>query len=187
VIDGADRRSPRRTTLSAVRALTLSGSLGDIQATTIDVATSITTPVAYISTALVLGNYFTFTTQSGAITNDRTVENPNADGTFALAPVIVPLSPTTSFAIAADRYTDQTRYLTPTGAVTGTLTLPTAADSRLGQIIRLWSTQTITSLTVSVSGSGTIQGTALAAGVANTPYAWQCVSVTGNGTWTRIQ
>jgi hypothetical protein len=121
------------------------------------------------------------------ITINRDLYLPNSNGTLALAPVVVPLSPTTSFAIAADRYTDQTRYLTPTGAVTGTLTLPTAADSRLGQIIRLWSTQTITSLTVSVSGSGTIQGTALAAGVANTPYAWQCVSVTGNGTWTRIQ
>ena len=60
VIDGADRRSPRRTTLSAVRTLTLSGNLGDIQATTIQAATSITTPVADISTALVLGSTFTF-------------------------------------------------------------------------------------------------------------------------------
>jgi hypothetical protein len=122
------------------------------------------------------------------ITAERNLEFPNAAGEIALAPVIVAFTPSTGFAITADRYTDQTRYLTPAGTLAaGTFTLPTAANSRAGQIIRLWSTQAITSLTVNVSGSGTIQGTALAAGVANTPYAWQCVSTAGNGTWTRIQ
>lgn len=37
VIDGADRRSPRRTTLSAVKTLTLSGNLGAIQASSLSV------------------------------------------------------------------------------------------------------------------------------------------------------
>jgi hypothetical protein len=35
VIDGADRRSPRRATLAALKTFTLSGNLGAIQATTV--------------------------------------------------------------------------------------------------------------------------------------------------------
>ena len=122
------------------------------------------------------------------ITTERNLEFPNAAGTIGLETVIVAATPLTGFAITAARYTDQTHYLTPAGTLAaGTFNLPAPANARVGQIIRLWSTQGITSLTVNVSGSGTIQGTALTAGVANTPYAWQCVSIAGNGTWTRIQ
>ena len=191
VIDGSDRRSPKRCSLDQVVALVPSslggngtfdsgkvagyGSNGDLRISDeIALVDKLTADTFTIRNRIALGNSWVGTV-------------PNSGGVLALFPVIVAASPTTTFAITADRYTDQTHYLTPTAAVTGTFTLPTAVNSRAGQIIRLWSTQAITSLAVNVSGSGTIQGTALAAGVANTPYAWQCVSTAGNGTWTRIQ
>ena len=131
---------------------------------------------------------FGATVQAEALTNDRTYEHANADGTFALAPSLVAATPLTGFTITASRYVDQTHYLTPAGTLaTGTFTLPTAANSRVGQLVRLWSTQIVTALTVNVSGGGTILGTALTAAAANTPYAWQCVSTAGTGTWIRLQ
>lgn len=123
----------------------------------------------------------------------RTVSPPDADGRLALFPVIVAPGaglPPTGFTIPAARYTDQTHYLTPTGVLaSGTFTLPTAANSRAGQMVRLWTTQNITSGTVNVSGGGTILGAAISSATitANTPYAWQCVSTAGAGTWIRLQ
>ena len=194
VIDGSDRRSPKRCSLDQVVALlpTSVGGNGVLDFGLVPkfneyggldcslgftIKDSVSSPFATAT----FGN-------SAALTATRNYDSPDADGKLALFPVIVAASPSTGFAIPASRYTDQTHYLTPAGTLAaGTFTLPTAANSRVGQIIRLWSTQAITSLTVNVSGSGTIQGTALTAGAANTPYAWQCVSTTGNGTWTRIQ
>lgn len=127
------------------------------------------------------------------ITASRDLEFPNASGTIGLETAIVATGaglPSTGFTVTADRYTDQTHYLTPAGTLaTGTFTLPTAANSRAGQTVRLWTTQNITSGTVNVSGGGTILGTAITAATisANTPYAWQCVSTAGTGTWTRLQ
>ena len=132
---------------------------------------------------------FALFTAASALTVNRTLSPPDADGTLALFPVIVAATPLTGFTITAARYTDQTHYLTPAGVLaTGAFTLPTAANSRVGQIVRLWSTQVVTALTVTVSGAGTILGTAITASaiVANTPYAWQCVSTAGTGTWIRI-
>lgn len=132
---------------------------------------------------------FSFSLQAdNVITAARIVSAPDAGGVLALAPVIVAATPTTGFTITAARYTDQTHYLTPAGTLaTGTFNLPTAANSRAGQMVRLWSTQIVTALTTAVSGGGTIQGAALTAAAANTPYAWQCVSTAGAGTWIRIQ
>ena len=188
VIDGSDRRSPKRCSLDQVVALVPS-SLGgnDIVDTGKLVQFGLSGDITASSQIRLYYGAFYGQFLPTDISANRALNLPDSNGSLALAPVIVAASPTTTFAITAARYTDQTHYLTPTGAVTGTFTLPTAANSRAGQIIRLWSTQAITSLTVNVSGSGTIQGTALTAGVANTPYAWQCVSTTGNGTWTRIQ
>jgi hypothetical protein len=133
------------------------------------------------------GEFFTLEADN-VLSGSRIVNPPDAEGTLALAPVIVAATPTTGFTIPAARYTDQTHYLTPAGTLaTGTFTLPTATNSRVGQIVRLWSTQIVTALTVNVSGGGTIQGTALTAVAANTPYAWQCVSTAGTGTWIRLQ
>ena len=132
---------------------------------------------------------FSFTLRAvNAIVASRIVSPPDADGTLALAPVIVAATPLTGFTITAARYTDQTHYLTPAGTLAaGTFNLPTAANSRAGQMVRLWSTQIVTALTTSVSGGGTIQGAALTAAAANTPYTWQCVSTAGAGTWVRLQ
>ena len=98
-------------------------------------------------------------------------------------------SPVTGFAttVASGKH-DYTYYLTPAGTLaTGTFTLPTHANSSIGQIVRIFTTQNITSLTVNVAGSGTLQGAALTTLLANTGAAWQKVVSTGNGTWIRIQ
>ncbi len=124
------------------------------------------------------------------ITASRDLEFPNASGTIGLETAIVPFTPTTGFTITADRYTDQTHYLTPAGALAnGSFVLPTAANSRAGQIVRLHSTEAIgsTSFTVTVSGGGAINGAALTLVAADTTYAWQCVSTAGTGTWIRLQ
>lgn len=127
---------------------------------------------------------------SSHMNGTRTVNPPDNNGTLALFPVIVAATPTTGFTINVDRYSDQTHYLTPAGVLaTGAFVLPTATTSRVGQMVRLWTTQNITAGTVSVSGGGTILGTAITAATisANTPYAWQCVSTAGTGTWIRLQ
>ncbi len=124
------------------------------------------------------------------ISGNRIVLASDADGTLALFPVIVAVTPTTGFTITAARYTDQTHYLTPAGALAnGAFVLPTAATSRAGQIVRLHSTEAIgsTAFTVTVSGGGTINGAALTLVAADTTYAWQCVSTAGTGTWIRLQ
>lgn len=80
-----------------------------------------------------------------------------------------------------------TVYLTPAGTLaTLTLTLPAEVNSRDGQIVRVFTTQQLTSLTVNVSGSGTIQGTTLSTLSANTGAAFQRVSSSSNGTWIRL-
>jgi hypothetical protein len=66
VIDGADRRSPRRATLAALKTFTLSGNLGAIQATTVSATTvsattvsatgAVSAPGATISGELVFGS-----------------------------------------------------------------------------------------------------------------------------------
>jgi hypothetical protein len=124
----------------------------------------------------------------GALSSSQTYSVPNGSGTLALFPGVVAATPTTGFTITAARYTDQTHYLTPAGTLaTGTFSLPTAANSRVGQIVRLWSTQIVTALTVNVAGGGTIRGSALTAAAVDVPYAWQCVSTAGAGTWIRLQ
>ena len=101
--------------------------------------------------------------------------------------IAVRTTPTTGFTILATPFVDQVHYLTPAGTLaTGTFSLPSAANSQEGQIVRLHSTETQTALTVNVTGGGTINGTAVTALTADTSYAWQCVSVSGAGTWIRI-
>ena len=124
------------------------------------------------------------------LTDHREVHFPNATGTMGLYPVVTATTPLSGFTLTADRYEDQTRYLTPAGTLaSGTLNLPSAANSRVGQIVRLWSTHIVSSMTVAVTGGGTIRGGAITASAiaADTPYAWQCVSTAGTGTWIRLQ
>lgn len=101
--------------------------------------------------------------------------------------IAVLTTPLTGFTILATPFVDQVHYLTPAGTLaTGTFNLPSAANSLAGQIVRIHSTETQTALTVAVTGGGTINGAALTAMVADTSYAFQCVSVSGTGVWIRI-
>lgn len=131
---------------------------------------------------------FTATISSSNLSASRLLGLPNAAGTLGLYSSVVLASPLTGTIVNVARYEDQTQYLTPAGTLaTLTFTLPTSANSRVGQIVRMWSSEIVTTLTVNVSGGGTIFGAALTAAAANTPYAWQCVSTAGTGTWIRLQ
>lgn len=73
---------------------------------------------------------------------------------------------------------------------TGILNLPTVANSREGQIVRIHSTEEVTSVTVAVSGGGTISGTsAVTQLIADESYASRGqhlgVSISGSGAWIR--
>jgi hypothetical protein len=115
----------------------------------------------------------------------------NRNGTrcpLALAPIVTAVSPLTGAAITCTPDLDQTYVITPAGTIAAlTINLPSSGNSKIGQIKRFNSTQIVTALTVAVSGSGTVSGAALTAAAVNVPYAFQCVSVTGAGTWMRIQ
>ena len=80
---------------------------------------------------------------------------------------------------------DETIYLkssttSPVAAIG--LVLPSAANSRIGQVKTFISSKAITALTVSASG-GTTEGTPLTTALANEPYSFQYVSV---GVWLRL-
>lgn len=120
----------------------------------------------------------------------KTYTMPQADAGSILATrvAVTASSPTTGFSLTGVNYHDQFFYWTPAGTLaTGTLNLPTIGSySRAGQVIRVWSTQIVTSFTVA-AGGGTILGPTLSTVAANTPYAFQCTSIDGAGTWVRIQ
>jgi hypothetical protein len=127
----------------------------------------------------------TSTVTAASDSNSWTWNTPNASGTLALSPVVVAATPSTGFTITAARYTDQTHYLTPIGLLaSGTFNLPTPANSRVGQIIRVISTQIVSAITI---GNGTIiQPSVLTGLAANTTYSYQCVNAAA-GIWTRLQ
>jgi hypothetical protein len=111
----------------------------------------------------------------------------NRSGTISLDALSVPVTPVTGFTVTATAFSDQVHYLTPAGTLAnGAFALPTAANSRAGQIVRVHSTEEVTTAVVTVTGGGTINGAAVSSFVADTSYAWQCVSVAGAGTWIRI-
>ncbi len=99
---------------------------------------------------------------------------------------VVPLTGTTQYAnLFKD---DETFLIAPAGTIAAlAFIFPTAANSQLGQLIRIQSSQIITALTITVNGGGTVGGTALTAAAVNVTYIYQCTSVAGNGTWTRLQ
>lgn len=94
-----------------------------------------------------------------------------------------------SIPLAADTVTasaskaNETVNLVPAGTLaTLTFTFPTEANSRIGQVLRLTSTQIVTALTVSSSGL-TLRGTAVTALAVNTPVVFLKVSAS---TWLRL-
>lgn len=112
----------------------------------------------------------------------------SADGK-ASAAIVTPATPTTGQTVnASTGKLDETLYITPAGTLLAlTVSLPTSANSRVGQIIRGFISQIITGLTVNVSGSGTVNGSTPITSAVNSFFSYQCVSVSGNGTWIRIQ
>lgn len=101
---------------------------------------------------------------------------------FTLAPRVVSSSPTAGATVvmtADDR--DEVQDFTPAGTLaTLTVTLPANATSRLGQISRVNSTQTITALTV--NGAATIRNNPSTL-TANNSVAFQKVA---SDTWQRL-
>lgn len=75
--------------------------------------------------------------------------------------------------------------LTPSGTITGALTVVLGALSD-GQLVTLFSTQAISSLTVSAPGSGTIVGTAVTSLTANSSVQYQN-SGGPNGSYIRVR
>lgn len=106
----------------------------------------------------------------------------------ALLPIVTPSSPTTGQTVSAGTTkVDETLYITPAGTLLAlTISLPASANSRVGQIVRGFISQIITTLIVNVSGSGTVVGSTPVTSSVNSFFAYQCVSTSGNGTWARI-
>lgn len=123
-----------------------------------------------------------------AAASDATTKAAAAQAASAPLPIVTPSSPTTGQTIsAATGKSDETLYITPAGTLLAlTIALPTSANSRVGQTIRGFISQIITGLTAGVSGSGTVVGTTPTTSAVNSSFAYQCVSVSGNGTWIRI-
>lgn len=98
--------------------------------------------------------------------------------------IVTPYTPVTTDTITASATKqNETVYLVPAGTIAAaTFVFPTNANSRIGQVLRLVSTQIVTTLTVSSSGL-TLQGTAVTALAVNTAVAWQKIAAS---TWMRI-
>jgi len=111
---------------------------------------------------------------------------------FLTAPEAKKNRPTVSVYTSVDAATisartdglDETIFLNHSGtAGTATLAFPSNTNSVTGQILRLFSADIVTALTVSLPGSVAIVGTALTALAADDSVAWQ--KVTAN-TWIRL-
>lgn len=112
----------------------------------------------------------------------------NAIAASLAAPIVTNSSPTTGQTVSASTdKVDETLYMTPAGTLLAlTVALPTAANSRVGQIVRGFISQIITGLTMSVAGTGTLIGSVPITSAVNSSFAYQCVSTSGNGTWIRL-
>lgn len=105
-----------------------------------------------------------------------------------LYPTVTASAPTTGDTITLTGKGDEFLYITGSGTFSAlTISLPAVANATVGDRKVVLCNQTITTLTVNVSGSGTLAGASLSAGVANTGYEFICTSVAGNGTWVRVR
>jgi hypothetical protein len=107
----------------------------------------------------------------------------SAASTYQALPIVTAASPATGATITSAASVDETHYLTPAGTLaTLNWALPSAANSRVGQIKMLWSSKDITTLNVTVASGGSLVGS-LTAATAEEAYSFQCVSA---GVWLRI-
>jgi hypothetical protein len=116
----------------------------------------------------------------------------NTFASFLTAPETKKNRPTVSVYTSVDAATisalpnglDETIFLNHSGtAGTATLVFPSNTNSVTGQILRLFSADIVTALTVSLPGSVAIVGTALTALAADDSVAWQKVAA---NTWIRL-
>lgn len=100
----------------------------------------------------------------------------------ALTPVVTVATPTTGQTVAVTNDSrDRTLWLSPAGTLAAlTITFPSDANSRLGQIVRLGSSQVITALTLN---GATILNTAATLASAGDMYSFQKVAA---NTWARL-
>ena len=107
---------------------------------------------------------------------------------YVVSDIVTQVSPLTGATVSAGvTKANETLFINPAGTLTAlTVTLPTAANSRVGQIVRVFISQIVVSLTISVSGGGVVIGSALDASIANASGAFLCVSTSGSGTWAMI-
>lgn len=97
------------------------------------------------------------------------------------------LSAINSQTIQSSPHFDETLVILPTGLLSAlSWTLPKVTSSRVGQIKTFWSSQNITTLTVTVSGGGGTMGVPLTTANALESYSFQCILISGNGTWLRL-
>jgi hypothetical protein len=95
----------------------------------------------------------------------------------------------TGSTITANPNTDETIYLdsvTSTPVASITLILPSSTNSHVGQVKLFTSSKTITTLGVSISGGGTLIGNILTSAFPYEVYSYQCISISGAGTWLRL-
>jgi hypothetical protein len=95
------------------------------------------------------------------------------------------ISPTaggTVTALTDNANTYDTLYLTPAGTL-ATLTINLQASPADGQYLTILSTQNVTALTFSVSGSLTLGGGLPSALTANVPVKMQCINTTGSASF----
>lgn len=80
---------------------------------------------------------------------------------------------------------DETIVITPAETMESLdIALPLSENARVGQIIRIHSSQIVSSFGMA---NANVAGAALSALAADTPYALQCISLTGFYKWLRIQ
>lgn len=121
-----------------------------------------------------------------AYTADRVVETPDGDGTMGLALAVTTVTPTTGNTITVPRFNDRYYYITPAGTLaTLTLALPSSTNARDGQKVSIFSTQTITALTVTAGSGNTMGGTTLSAMTANTLYEF--IYSASAAKWIRVK
>lgn len=113
--------------------------------------------------------------------NNPTALTPSATAAAA-SPRVQTATPTTGQTVqVTDDGLDTTLRLTPAGGLaTLTVTLPTNANSRIGQIVRVTSSQAVAALTV----NGATVLNAVAALVANECFGFQKLAA---NTWVRLQ
>lgn len=82
---------------------------------------------------------------------------------------------------------DETLYVTPAAPLNHLeWQLPMSSDARIGQVKIFSSSKTILSLSITVSGGGSLAGASLASAEPQESYTYQCVSTSGAGTWLRL-